>query len=75
MIRRNIHRYEMFSNQQLNSLFGVNNSFEREFYDMIRSVFIKYSLQTSFLSFLTNRNGEYGWSISNVPQYKEYFRI
>lgn len=31
--------------QVLDNITGKENSFEREFYDMIRSVFIKYSLQ------------------------------
>eukprot|EP01080_Neovahlkampfia_damariscottae_P001653 gene1653-12778_t len=45
MIRRNVHNYELFSNQTLNSILGINSSYEREFYDLIRSAFIKYSLQ------------------------------
>ena len=73
MIRRNINNYELFADQTLNSILGTNGSYEREFYDLIRSAFIKYSLQASMYSFTflnhsnkNNRNGKYGWYISCI---------
>lgn len=37
--------YKALSGYRLNSLYGVHNSFEREFFDMARSAFLKYAFQ------------------------------
>lgn len=44
-IRYNLDNYADFRGTRLRSLRGVSDSYEREFYDMVRSVFIKYALQ------------------------------
>eukprot|EP00871_Galdieria_phlegrea_P006023 jgi/Galph1/908/GphlegSOOS_G5619.1 len=44
-IRYQIERYEDFLEKEITKTNGFENSFERELYDMIRSVFIKYALQ------------------------------
>lgn len=44
-VRYNIWDYRANSNWTLRRLTGVTNSYEREFYDMVRSVFLKYALQ------------------------------
>lgn len=44
-IRYNLENYKSFITRKLRSLRGVSDSYEREFYDMVRSVFIKYALQ------------------------------
>lgn len=44
-IRYNLANYSAFRGARLRSLRGVSDSYEREFYDMVRSVFIKYALQ------------------------------
>ncbi len=44
-IRYNLENYKAFNGTQLRTLRGVSDSYEREFYDMVRSVFIKYALQ------------------------------
>ena len=44
-IRMNMSEYEIGQNYQLKDRFGLWESFEREYYDMIRSAFLKYSLQ------------------------------
>ncbi|KAG2383528.1 hypothetical protein C9374_004199 [Naegleria lovaniensis] len=44
-IRINMEHYEKFVNSKIKLVKGINNSYEREFYDMVRSVFVKYSMQ------------------------------
>ena len=44
-IRINMEKYQKFTNIKLKMIKGNYNSYEREFYDMVRSVFIKYSMQ------------------------------
>lgn len=44
-IRINVQEYQKYSNHSLHSINGISHSYEREFYDMVRSVFIKYSFQ------------------------------
>jgi Mitochondrial protein Pet127 len=44
-IRMNISRHEEGVGYQIKSRFGNYESYEREYYDMIRSAFLKYSLQ------------------------------
>ncbi|KAF9912224.1 hypothetical protein BX616_010384 [Lobosporangium transversale] len=44
-IRLDVHNYELNQGYQLNKLHGYLESFEREYYDMMRSAFLKYSLQ------------------------------
>ncbi|GJQ08776.1 hypothetical protein GpartN1_g567.t1 [Galdieria partita] len=44
-IRYQIERYEDYLEKEITKTTGYEDSFERELYDMIRSVFIKYALQ------------------------------
>lgn len=44
-IRYNLIDYRKHESHRVKSLRGISNSFEREFYDMVRTVFIKYALQ------------------------------
>ncbi|KAG0226001.1 hypothetical protein BGW42_003956 [Actinomortierella wolfii] len=44
-IRLDIQNYEQHSGYQLRKSHGFLESFEREYYDMMRSAFLKYSLQ------------------------------
>ncbi|KAK4524211.1 hypothetical protein GAYE_SCF02G2110 [Galdieria yellowstonensis] len=44
-IRYQIERYEDYLEKEITKRTGYEDSFERELYDMIRSVFIKYALQ------------------------------
>ncbi|KAF0972023.1 hypothetical protein FDP41_009719 [Naegleria fowleri] len=44
-IRTNMENYERFVNSKIKHVKGILNSYEREFYDMVRSVFVKYSFQ------------------------------
>lgn len=44
-IRYDLENYESFSSHRLRFLRGKSDSYEREFYDMVRSVFLKYALQ------------------------------
>ena len=44
-IRLNMQRYQKYTHLKLKSIKGSHNSYEREFYDMVRSVFVKYSMQ------------------------------
>jgi Mitochondrial protein Pet127 len=44
-VRMNVHGYEVGADYEIRHLTGLYNSFEREYYDMIRSAFLKYSLQ------------------------------
>ena len=44
-IRYNLPNYKHFASRRPRSLLGISDSYEREFYDMVRSVFIKYGLQ------------------------------
>lgn len=44
-VRYNIWDYRANSDCKLRRLTGTTNSYEREFYDMVRSVFLKYALQ------------------------------
>jgi len=45
-IRHNVENYEHYTDYRIVQLWGEENSFEREFYDMIRSAFIKYGCQS-----------------------------
>ena len=44
-IRMDPTKYQQFLGYKLYSLFGLFNSFEREYFDMVRSAFLKYSFQ------------------------------
>ncbi|GJJ71560.1 E3 ubiquitin-protein ligase SHPRH [Entomortierella parvispora] len=44
-IRLDVHNYEQNQGYQLSKAHGYLESFEREYYDMMRSAFLKYSLQ------------------------------
>ncbi|KAF9103932.1 hypothetical protein BGX27_010311 [Mortierella sp. AM989] len=44
-IRLDVHNYELNQGYQLRKTHGYLESFEREYYDMMRSAFLKYSLQ------------------------------
>lgn len=44
-IRYNLANYMENTHRYLKSLTGAHDSYEREFYDMVRSVFLKYALQ------------------------------
>lgn len=44
-IRYDLDNYEAFASHRLRFLQGKSDSYEREFYDMVRSVFLKYALQ------------------------------
>lgn len=44
-IRMNPSKYEQFFGYKIDSLYGLFNSFEREYFDMARSAFLKYSFQ------------------------------
>ncbi|KAK0652885.1 mitochondrial protein Pet127-domain-containing protein, partial [Cercophora newfieldiana] len=44
-VRMNIHNYKDGQGYEIRDRFGPFESFEREYYDMIRSAFLKYSLQ------------------------------
>ncbi|KAG0035210.1 hypothetical protein BGZ81_011254 [Podila clonocystis] len=44
-IRLDVHNYELNQGYQLRKAHGILESFEREYYDMMRSAFLKYSLQ------------------------------
>jgi hypothetical protein len=44
-IRHDVTNYNLHTRTHLETIMGQENSFEKEFYDMVRSVFIKYSLQ------------------------------
>ncbi|RGP71424.1 hypothetical protein FLONG3_7134 [Fusarium longipes] len=44
-IRMDVENYEKGVGYEIDSRFGQWNSFEREYYDMIRAAFMKYSLQ------------------------------
>lgn len=44
-IRYDLSNYESFTSHKLQFLHGKHNSYEREFYDMVRTVFLKYALQ------------------------------
>lgn len=44
-IRYDLANYAAFSSHRLRFLHGKSDSYEREFYDMVRSVFLKYALQ------------------------------
>lgn len=44
-IRKSIHDYKNHRWYEINKLSGVYESFEREYYDMLRSAFLKYSMQ------------------------------
>ena len=44
-VRMNVHDYEVGADYEIQSRTGIYNSFEREYYDMIRAAFLKYSLQ------------------------------
>lgn len=44
-IRYDLENYEAFKSHRLRFLNGRSDSYEREFYDMVRSVFLKYALQ------------------------------
>lgn len=44
-IRADIHEYEQGMGYEIKDRFGLFESFEREYYDMARSVFLKWSLQ------------------------------
>ncbi|CDF39338.1 unnamed protein product [Chondrus crispus] len=44
-IRYDLQNYEAFSTHRLRFLRGKRDSYEREFYDMVRTVFLKYALQ------------------------------
>ncbi|KAL9647929.1 hypothetical protein ABK040_008200 [Willaertia magna] len=44
-IRVNMERYTYFTKSRLENVKGTLLSYEREFYDLIRSAFIKYSMQ------------------------------
>ncbi|KAF9939703.1 hypothetical protein BGZ67_009056 [Mortierella alpina] len=44
-IRLDVHNYELNQGYQLSKTHGYLESFEREYYDMMRSAFLKYSLQ------------------------------
>ncbi|KAF8935579.1 hypothetical protein BGZ52_009047 [Haplosporangium bisporale] len=44
-IRLDVHNYELNQGYQLRKTHGILESFEREYYDMMRSAFLKYSLQ------------------------------
>ncbi|KAF9976580.1 hypothetical protein BGZ73_008251 [Actinomortierella ambigua] len=44
-IRLDVQNYEQHSSYQLRKSHGFLESFEREYYDMMRSAFLKYSLQ------------------------------
>ena len=45
-IRMNVEHYSHFSEYKLSKYHGFYNSFEREYYDMARSAFLKYNFQT-----------------------------
>ena len=44
-VRMDVQRSDEGADYEIHHLTGVYNSFEREYYDMIRSAFLKYSLQ------------------------------
>ena len=44
-VRMNVERCEVGADYEIRFRTGIYNSFEREYYDMIRSAFLKYSLQ------------------------------
>jgi hypothetical protein len=44
-IRYDLHNYLSNTHRVLHRLTGLRDSYEREFYDMVRSVFLKYALQ------------------------------
>ena len=44
-IRMDMQKYRELANYCINSTHGLLNSFEREYYDMARSAFLKYSFQ------------------------------
>ncbi|KAI0335867.1 Pet127-domain-containing protein [Cubamyces sp. BRFM 1775] len=44
-IRHDVHNYLNYINYNIESLTGREDSFEREYYDMIRSAFLEYSFQ------------------------------
>ncbi|ORX73734.1 Pet127-domain-containing protein [Linderina pennispora] len=45
-IRMDMENYEISKGYQINNMKGRLESFEREYYDMIRSAFLKYNFQT-----------------------------
>eukprot|EP00471_Norrisiella_sphaerica_P010733 CAMPEP_0184504150 /NCGR_PEP_ID=MMETSP0113_2-20130426/52309_1 /TAXON_ID=91329 /ORGANISM="Norrisiella sphaerica, Strain BC52" /LENGTH=1028 /DNA_ID=CAMNT_0026893769 /DNA_START=540 /DNA_END=3627 /DNA_ORIENTATION=- len=44
-IRMDVKNYELFDQFRVKSLLGAFKSFEREWYDMVRSTFLKYNFQ------------------------------
>ncbi|EMD39830.1 hypothetical protein CERSUDRAFT_92320 [Gelatoporia subvermispora B] len=44
-IRYNLAEYEVHTDYQIETLFGPEKSFEKEYFDLIRSAFLKYSFQ------------------------------
>ena len=44
-VRMDVQRYEKGTDYEINKLYGKWDSFEREYMDMIRAAFLKYSLQ------------------------------
>ncbi|EXJ79727.1 hypothetical protein A1O3_08010 [Capronia epimyces CBS 606.96] len=44
-VRMMVHKHETGAGYQIKERFGTWESFEREYYDMMRSAFLKYSLQ------------------------------
>src|SRR5690554_468350 len=46
-IRLDVHNYELNQGYQLRKAHGYLESFEREYYDMMRSAFLKYSIHVS----------------------------
>ncbi|EXJ80474.1 hypothetical protein A1O1_08619 [Capronia coronata CBS 617.96] len=44
-VRMMVHKHEAGAGYQIKNRFGTWESFEREYYDMMRSAFLKYSLQ------------------------------
>lgn len=44
-VRMDVHRYQRGAGYEIRRRFGQWESFEREYHDMIRSAFLKYSLQ------------------------------
>ncbi|KAH9947599.1 mitochondrial protein Pet127-domain-containing protein [Amylocystis lapponica] len=44
-IRMNVYNFENHTSYEINKLTGLKNSFEKEYYDLIRSAFLKYSFQ------------------------------
>ncbi|KAI9058392.1 Pet127-domain-containing protein [Trametes sanguinea] len=44
-IRHDVYNYANYENTKIDSLTGATGSFEKEYYDMIRSAFLEYSFQ------------------------------